>query len=339
MQSFVPSTANFTGRRVVHNGVAHVDSKNPMTPEQRKELQRRVDASFNKLMETLNPGRTAIATSIANATLVQAEPDNEVAQATSKIASAVIETVRPPVARFPLKFIQQVAATLDATGKNTFPAAAIIKDVNDQLTALQTDHIDIAFFPWPTSETLVDETLGAYDSLLKEGKILALGGMDLAAAQLSQILSAAAALGFPGYQALAVNYNLFDRSVYEGALQDLVVKENIAVLPYTGLASGFLTGKYRTMDDLVQNQLSTDLARYFTPRGFAILDAQAAIATKYGVPAAAVALSWLMVQPGVAMPLLLGEPTIIGEEDAIATAAVELTLSADDVELLTKAGL
>ncbi|SFD37555.1 Aldo/keto reductase family protein, partial [Kosakonia oryzae] len=236
MQSFVPSTANYRGRRVVHNGVAHVDSKEPMTPEQRKELQRRTAASFNKLMETLNPGRTAMGIAAANATLVQAEPDNQDEQALPNSISTIIETVRPPVARFPLKFIQQVAATLDATGKNTFPAAAIIKDVNDQLTALQTDHIDIAFFPWPTSETLVDETLGAYDSLLKEGKILALGGMDLTAAQLSQILSAAAVQGFPGYQALAVNYNLFDRSVYEGALQDLVVKENIAALPYTSLA-------------------------------------------------------------------------------------------------------
>lgn len=333
----IPSTANFRGGKVVHNGVGYSGYQKPLTPEERKELLRQVNADFTKEMERLNPGVSSATTTLdLDAELLQFETENpELAAALTGGA----QTVRPPVARFPLKFIQQAAATLDATGKNTFPAAAIVKDVNDQLTALQTDHIDVAFFPWPTSETLVDETLGAYDSLQKEGKILALGGMDLTAAQLSQILSAADAQGFPGYQALAVNYNLFDRSVYEGALQDLVVKENIAVLPYTGLASGFLTGKYRTMDDLIQNQLSTDLASYFTPRGFAILDAQAAIATKYGVPAAAVALSWLMAQPGVATPLLLGEPTIIGEEDAIATAAVELTLSADDVELLTKAGL
>ncbi|UDJ84304.1 aldo/keto reductase [Kosakonia oryzae] len=337
MPSFVPSTKNFTGKRVVHNGVGYSGYQKPLTPEERQALLRQANADFNKYMERLNPRVSSATTTLdLHATQLQFETENpELAAALARGA----QTVRPPVARFPLKFIQQTAATLDATGKNTFPAAAIIKDVNNQLTALQTDHIDIAFFPWPASETLVGETLGAYDSLLKEGKILALGGMDLTAAQLSQILSAAAALGFPGYQALAVNYNLFDRSVYEGALQDLVVKENIAALPYTSLADGFLTGKYRTMDDLIQNQLSTDLARYFTPSGFAILDAQAAIAAKYGVPAASVALAWLMVQPGVAMPLLLGEPTIIGEEDAIATAAVELTLSADDIELLTKAGL
>lgn len=77
------------------------------------------------------------------------------------------------------KFALQDAATLDATGKNTYPAAQIIQDIDSLLSTLQTDHFDVGFFSWPIGETLVDETLDAYARLLKEGKILALGGMDL----------------------------------------------------------------------------------------------------------------------------------------------------------------
>lgn len=327
MSSLIPSTANFRGGRYVRNGVGVVGGKRRTAAEIEK-LQREANYDLDKWFRRTHPGTTDIIVQDVSLDTAITSDETDI--------SNHLKRIRPTIS--PLKFTLHKTSTLDATGKNTYPATQLIQDVDSLLSAQQTDHIDVAFFRWPTSETLVDETLGAYDRLQQEGKILALGGMDLRAAELTNILNIADAKGLPGYQVLAVNYNLYDRSIFEGPLQDLVVKENIAALPYTSLATGFLTGKYRTLNDLIDNPLSAELANYFTPRGFAILDAQAAIATKYGVPPAAVALSWLMAQPGVATPLLLGEPAIIGEEDAIATAAVELALTAEEIALLTKAG-
>ncbi|QSV12518.1 aldo/keto reductase [Kosakonia oryzae] len=333
--SDIPEVSTFrSGRRYVRDGVVY--GKIVVTKDVVEKLKNVIaNPRFDVYMDSTEAGKANLLVS-TNMSLRQRESDVS-DRRTPAVRNKMRSVIRSK--KYYLKFIRQAPAKLDATGKNTFPAAAIVQGVNNLLSTLQTDHIDVVFFPWPTSETLVDETLGAYDSLQKEGKILALGGMDLSAAELTNILSVADAKGLPGYQVLAVNYNLFDRSVYEGALQDLVVKENIAALPYTSLADGFLTGKYRTLNDLIDNPLSAEIANYFTPRGFAILDAQAAIAAKYGVPAAAVALSWLMNQPGVATPVFGPFAVADAEEaDQVATAAVEMRLSAEDIALLTNAG-
>ncbi|QJT81466.1 hypothetical protein C0557_16015 [Kosakonia sp. MUSA4] len=319
----IPTTSD-SGRAFTRNGVGATGPR--LTPAERAEAKRQYEANFIARMRRQYPQYYGKQASAADLSLTQRKAkDNSTLQ---NPFSAMVT---------PMKFALQDAATLDATGKNTYPAAQIIQDIDSLLNTSQTDHFDVGFFSWPTSETLVDETLGAYASLLKEGKILALGGMDLGAAELTNILNVAKAKGLPGYQVLAVNYNLYDRSLYEGALQDLVVKENIAAMPYTGLASGFLTGKYRTLDSLIDNPLSAELASYFTPRGFATLSALDIITAKHTVPPASVALAWLMNQPGVVTPLIIDEPSIEGEEEQVAAAAVELVLSAEDFALLAKA--
>ncbi|SEL71465.1 Predicted oxidoreductase [Kosakonia sacchari] len=318
----IPTTSD--SGRFVRNGVGSTGPR--LTPAERAEAQRQVEAKFLADMRRKYPQYYGEQASAADLSLTQRN-----AKGNSTLQNPFSATVTP------MRFALQDAATLDATGKNSYPAAQIIQDIDSLLSSLQMDHFDVGFFSWPTSETLVDETLGAYASLLKEGKILALGGMDLGAAELTNILTVAKAKGLPGYQVLAVNYNLYDRSLYEGALQDLVVKENIAAMPYTGLASGFLSGKYRTLDSLIDNPLSAELANYFTPRGFATLGALDIIAAKYTVPPASVALAWLMNQPGVVTPLIIDEPSVEGEEGLVAAAAVELVLSAEDFALLAKA--
>lgn len=326
----LPYTTHYRGGQYVRNGLVMTGAGKILTAEERQKLQLETYQNFQKDMQRLHPERQNQKIIVQN---IDSQPRDP--QIQSIVTSALLRNNPPRL--YPLKFTLQQGATLDATGKNTYPGAQIIQDVNSQLSALQTDHIDVAFFPWPTSDTLVDETLGAYADLQKAGKILALGGMDLSADELANILKVADAKGLPGYQVLAVNYNLYDRSAFEGPLQDLVVKENIAALPFTSLALGFLTGQYRTPTDIVNNQLPTDLSKYFTPRGFATLDALSLLAEKLTVEPAAVALTWLVSQPGVSTPLLLDEITDPALEKRIVADVAELALSAEDLAVLTKA--
>ncbi|KIS45717.1 aldo/keto reductase [Kosakonia radicincitans] len=327
MSLIPPSTANFRGGRYVKNGVAVVGDGKPLTAAEIKKIELESEEQYAKWFRRTHPEAGNI--------IVQRVSLNTATTSGGTRISNLLKRTPPTV--YPLQFALLNTSTLDATGKNTYPATQIIQDIESALSEEQTDHIDVAFFRWPTSETLVDETLGAYARLQQEGKILALGGMDLSAAELTNILSVADAKGLPGYQVLAVNYNFYDRSIFEGPLQDLVVKENIAALPYTSLASGFLTGKYRTLNDLIDNPLSAEIANYFTPRGFATLDALAQVAAKYSVPSASVALAWLMNQPGVTTPMIVPFADA-EEEEQVTAAAVNLTLSAEDIALLAKAG-
>lgn len=240
-----------------------------------------------------------------------------------------------PGVREKVTLFTKVGADLGAPGKKGLSARWIEQAVEDSLRRLQTDYIDLYFSHWPDSETPYDETLGAYQKLLKAGKIRAVGASNLNAEQLQASLKVADDNGLPRYQVLQPEYNLYDRDSFEGKLQQLTVRENIGVVTYYSLASGFLSGKYRSENDLSQSQRGQGINKYLNARGFAILDAVDKVAAKHNVKPAEVALAWLIAQPGVTAPI--ASATKIAHVESFVTA-VSLALSSEDIAALNNAG-
>ena len=240
-----------------------------------------------------------------------------------------------PGARDSVTLFTKVGSDLGEPGKKGLSARWITDAVEDSLRRLQTDHIDLYFSPWPDSETPYEETLGAYEKLLKAGKIRAVGASNLNAGQLQASLTVADEKGLPRYQVLQPEYNLYDRESFEGALQELTVRENIGVVTYYSLASGFLSGKYRSEKDLSQSQRGQGVGKYLNDRGFRILDALDEVAAAHDVKPAEVALAWLIAQPGVTAPI--ASATKIPQVDSFVTA-LSLTLSASEIAALNHAG-
>ncbi|MDV2905006.1 aldo/keto reductase [Phytobacter diazotrophicus] len=240
-----------------------------------------------------------------------------------------------PGVREKVTLFTKVGADLGAPGKKGLSARWIEQAVEDSLRRLQTDYIDLYFSHWPDSQTSYDETLGAYQKLLKAGKIRAVGASNLNAEQLQASLKVADDNGLPRYQVLQPEYNLYDRDSFEGKLQELTVRENIGVVTYYSLASGFLSGKYRSENDLSQSQRGQGINKYLNARGFAILDAVDKVAAKHNVKPAEVALAWLIAQPGVTAPI--ASATKIAHVESFVTA-VSLALSSEDIAALNNAG-
>ena len=219
-------------------------------------------------------------------------------------------------------------------GRRDLRASWIVKAVEGSLTRLQTDVIDLYQTHWPDPETPEEETLGAYEGLIKAGKVRAIGCSNYDAELLGRALNLAAK-GMPRYETLQNEYNLFSRAAYEGAVQDRVVAEGMGALPYFSLASGFLTGKYRTAADFGQSARGAGMAKYLTPRGLAILAAMDGVAARTGAKHAEVALAWINAQPGITAPI--ASATSVAQVESLARGA-RLTLSAGDLASLTKAG-
>ena len=159
----------------------------------------------------------------------------------------------------------------------------------------------------------------------------AIGASNLDAAQLAEALRVADARGLPRYATLQPEYNLYDRDKYDGALRDLAMREGLGVITYYGLASGFLSGKYRTADDLKKSPRGGGVAKYLNPRGMRVLAALDTVAARHSAPPAEVALAWLMQRPGVTAPIASATNL---EQLASLMRATELRLSEEDVREL-----
>lgn len=218
-------------------------------------------------------------------------------------------------------------------GRKDLSAAHIAEAVEDSLRRLQTDHIDLYLSHWPDPDTPYAETLGAYERLLKAGKIRAIGCSNLDAAQLREALDVARDNGLPRYEVLQPEYNLMDRAGFDGPLRDLTMAEDIGVITYFSLARGFLTGKYRGPEDLGQSPRGGSVDRYFTPQGFAILNALDAIAARHGVKPADVALAWIVAREGVTAPI--ASATSLAQMDSLINAG-SLALEASDIAELDR---
>lgn len=220
-------------------------------------------------------------------------------------------------------------------GRKGLGAAYIEKAVDASLQRLGIETIDLYLSHWPDAETPYTETLGAYEKLLRKGKVRAVGASNLDANQLREALTTARERKLPRYAVLQPEYNLYDRSGFEGALQDLCIKEEIGVITYFGLAKGFLTGKYREKSDLAQSQRGEDVADYMNPRGMQILEALDQVAKRHNARPAEVALAWVMAQPGVTAPI--ASATSVEQVRSLVRAA-SLNLEVADLALLSGTG-
>ena len=220
-------------------------------------------------------------------------------------------------------------------GRRDLRATWIVKAVEDSLTRLQTDVIDLYQTHWPDPMTPEQETLGAYDELIKAGKVRAIGCSNYDAPLLRNALTLAADKGLPRYQTVQNEYNLYSRSAYEGAVQDMVVAEGMGAIPYYGLASGFLTGKYRSAADFGKSTRGGGMNRYLNPRGLALLAVMDRVASRTGAVLAEIAIAWIVAQPGIAAPI--ASATSVGQVESLARGA-RLVLSTEDLAALNTAG-
>ena len=219
-------------------------------------------------------------------------------------------------------------------GKEGLSARNIEEAVEASLKRLQTDVIDLYLSHFPDMATPFSETLGAYQKLIEKGKIRWCGASNLTAALLEAAIAVAKAHGLPRYEVLQPEYNLVDRSGFEGDLAEICRREEIGVITYVGLARGFLTGKYRSHEDLAKSPRGSGVKGYFNPRSFRILDALDTVAARRDATPAEVALAWVMARPGVTAPI--ASATSVMQAASLARAT-ELALSEADMAALDEA--
>lgn len=219
-------------------------------------------------------------------------------------------------------------------GMKGLSAAYIEQAVEASLKRLKTEYIDLYQSHRDDPNTPQDETAEAYRRLIKAGKVRAVGSSNFTAERLKSAIDAAGGVGAPRYESEQPLYNLYDRSGFEGALQKLCIDEEIGVIPFYGLASGFLTGKYRSEADLGKSPRGGGAKKYMTPRGMRILAALDEVAGGHGATPAQVALAWVMAQPGLTAPI--ASATSVAQLQELVGAA-ELSLSAEDLKVLDAA--
>lgn len=220
-------------------------------------------------------------------------------------------------------------------GRIDLSARWIARAVEDSLTRLQTDYIDLYLSHWPDPDTPYEETLAAFDKLKAAGKVRAIGCSNLDAAQLQASLDAAKAAGLPRYDVIQPEYNLAKRDVFEGPLAELCSREEIGVITYFSLAAGFLTGKYRTKEDAAGKARENRVSAYLDERGEKVLAALDEAARITGAKHAEIALAWLIRKPAVTAPI--ASATSLSQLRSLIAAAT-LPLSGDVMALLDKAG-
>jgi aryl-alcohol dehydrogenase-like predicted oxidoreductase len=230
-------------------------------------------------------------------------------------------------------------ATKVGRGKGVFAGlsrGAIVQAVEASLRRLRTDYIDLYFAHLDDGATPLDETLGAFDDLVAAGKVRALGASHYGPERLLEARALSDSLGLARYEVLQPRYNLVARTGFEGPLQQLCVEQQIGVVPFYALASGFLTGKYRSLEDLSHRQRGAEVEKYLDAFGFGVLDALDAVAAQTGTSVAQVSLAWLMAQPGITAPIASATSAVQAGE---LTRAMQLALSAEQLALIDTASM
>lgn len=210
----------------------------------------------------------------------------------------------------------------------------ILKSVDESLKRLQTDHIDLYYTHYDDNKTPVEETLSAYDEVIKAGKVRYIAASNVSPARLAESFDLAEKKGLPRYVALQPHYNLVERTGYETDYAPLAEKYNLTVFPYWALAAGFLTGKYRSEADLGKSVRGGGVKKYLTPKGLAVLNVLDKVAAKHQSTPATVSLAWLLAQPHIGAPIV--SATSRQQLETI-FAAPALKLDSEDLEQLDKA--
>lgn len=219
-------------------------------------------------------------------------------------------------------------------GKKGLSKKYILEAAEASLLRLQSDYIDLYQSHWPDPSTPHEESLEAYSRLLKEGKVRAIGASNFSAQQLTDSLEASRVNNLPSYQTLQPLYNLYDRAVFEQELEKICLDNNIGVINYYALASGFLTGKYRSESDFSKSPRGGGVKKYLNDLGLRILKALDEVAERYNSTPASVSIAWLLTRPVVSAPI--ASATSIEQLNDL-SEAVKLQLDKDAVELLDKA--
>ena len=218
-------------------------------------------------------------------------------------------------------------------GEQGLSRAYMMREVERSLARLKTDYIDLYQAHRDDAETPMEETLSAFGELIKAGKVRAIGASNFKADRLAEALRVSATKGLPRYESLQPWYNLYDRADFEGALADLCRRENVGVIPYFSLASGFLTGKYRSEKDLQGKARGYRVKDMLNERGFRILKALDTVSGELRATPAQVSLAWLVAH-GVTAPI--ASATTLDQFQEL-VGATSLKLSPEAVRLLDEA--
>ncbi|WP_410014065.1 aldo/keto reductase [Sodalis sp. C49] len=219
--------------------------------------------------------------------------------------------------------------------KKGLSAAYIKRAVEESLKRLQTDYIDLYQSHDDDKSVPLEETLAAFDALIKAGKVRAIGASNYEGPRLAQALRISEQNGLARYETLQPKFNLYDRQEYEQNLAPVVTAHGVGVINFYALASGFLTGKYRAAEDAAKSPRGQSVVEgYLNPRGLRILKALDAVSEQHQVTPTQVALAWNLKQPGITAPI--ASATSVEQLDELAQA-LELRLSAEDVRVLDEA--
>jgi aryl-alcohol dehydrogenase-like predicted oxidoreductase len=219
-------------------------------------------------------------------------------------------------------------------GKKGLKAARIRQAVEDSLQRLQTEYIDLYQAHQDDKETPLEETLRAFDELVKQGKVRYIGASNYGGARLAEALEISRDKGLASYVSLQPHYNLVEREPFETELLPVVQKYQLGVIPYFSLAAGFLTGKYRSKQDTEKAARGAMVQKYLNDWGFGVIAALDEVAKAHGSTPARVALAWLIAQPGITAPIASATNE---KQLADLVEATKLKLDANSIQKLNEA--
>jgi aryl-alcohol dehydrogenase-like predicted oxidoreductase len=203
----------------------------------------------------------------------------------------------------------------------------IAQAVEDSLARLQTDYIDLYQAHRDDPDTPLEATLEAFDALIKAGKVRVIGASNYTGARLAEALRVSAQSGLPCFQSLQPLYNLYDRDNYESDLEPVCIRDKLGVIPYFALASGFLTGKYRSKEDLKKSKRGGFVAGKLDARGLRILAALDEVSAELQSTPTRVALAWLLARPSITAPIA-SATSLLQLEELFAATRLELSAAA-----------
>ena len=210
----------------------------------------------------------------------------------------------------------------------------IIKTIDESLQRLQTDYVDLYYTHIDDGKTPVEETMEAHAQLVKAGKVRHIGASNLSIDNLVSSMEYANKQGIAAYEVYQPHYNLIERSAFETNYAPIISSYNLSVLPYYSLASGFLTGKYRSADDLGKSPRGGGATQYLNEKGLGILSVLDQVSAKHNTQPATIALAWLLNQPNVVAPIVSATSK---EQLALLIQAPDIALDDSDLKLLNDA--
>jgi aryl-alcohol dehydrogenase-like predicted oxidoreductase len=222
-----------------------------------------------------------------------------------------------------------------APGEKGLSRDHAMRAVEQSLSRLGTDYIDLYQCHRPDPDTPIEETLEALDRMLEGGRVRAIGASNFTGEMVEEAEAVAVRKSLTRFESEQPEYNLYNRERFEGALQQACLKHEIGVIPYYSLAAGFLTGKYRSEADFGKSQRGARMDRYLNDKGRKILAALDKVSAETGATPAEISLAWLVAQRGVTAPI--ASATSVGQVESLARG-VRLELTDDQLKALTEAG-